>query len=98
MKITPTYDAKVKKGVLILPGLLAHEQGHVDISDQFASMTESALKAVIGVGTDCSKGRASLNARDNWDQNMQRVFDAGFLATEAAQALYDLVTGHGTYE
>ncbi len=51
-----------------------------------------------GHSTVGRKGRAALHAREKRKQNTQAVLNAGYIATEAAQALYDLATGGGAYE
>jgi Domain of unknown function (DUF4157) len=86
------------------PGLLAHEQGHFDISNVIAEKTEFALFLWgiqhVGVGEACGKTAAQSAAAVQWNAHqpkkaISKIFKKGFDVLNKAQKDYDNDTGHG---
>ncbi len=95
---TPT-KSWVKEGHAT-DALLAHEQGHFDISDVIAEKTETAIEGMLtskGVGswfTKSSKNAASNAAIANWNKwsgkaHAGKIYKKGQKVLKRAQADYD---------
>lgn len=48
---------------LLIPFIISHEQGHVDIAEQFESIANTTIQMVIGFGIGCTRQEAQLEAR-----------------------------------
>ena len=95
---TTTTDVKVgrargevKKNAKGNPGLLAHEQGHVDIDNKFEQSVVDAIKAAKGKGCDCDADKAQKMAEDDWNKQVE----AARKPLDDAQEKYDNDTHHG---
>lgn len=86
--------------------LLAHEQGHFDITHVIGERTEAAMKKVAttvtktGAGGDAKGAAAASEALDEVSKPVLDMFDAGYEVNEYAQCRYDgcmdVGTNHGT--
>ena len=48
---------------LLIPFIIAHEQGHVDIAEQFESTANAIIQVSIGFGIGCTRQEAQSEAR-----------------------------------
>lgn len=86
--------------------LLAHEQGHFDITHVIGERTEAAMKkeaktvTKTGTGGDAGGKAAAAKALDEVSKPVLDMFDAGYKVNEYAQCRYDgcmdVGTNHGT--
>ena len=93
-KITPQYECQVVKGSQT-DELLAHENGHVAISENAARAAEREIQGVVGTATANNAGIAISRAIEGWNTKMDKVCQESFAVMNEAQEKYDKDTDHG---
>jgi hypothetical protein len=79
--------------------VLAHEQGHFDVTQVHKLMFEAATRDLVGAGGACegrTDNRISRFIQDAANRRIGPIYDDVWSNHLRIQALYDLETGHGT--
>ena len=93
-KIERTYEGSVLKGDKT-DDLLAHENGHVKISEDAATAAEHEIEGVVGSARANDSATARLEAGRDWSRKVDKVITEHKAAMDAAQKKYDRETDHG---